>query len=91
MLLSTEDPRVDADVLLTSDRIPLDIPDDTKVPLWAYLDVTVCARLVEVLAPSLKAEQKEDNFNLTAARVLAGVCRSGCIHCICSTNSLRKI
>ena len=30
--------------VLTFDRIPLDIPGNTKVPPWAYLDVTVCAR-----------------------------------------------
>ena len=62
-------------------RIPFDIPDDTKVPLWAYLDVTVCTRLVRVLAPSPKIEQKEDNFNLTAARALAGMCRTEYTHC----------
>jgi len=56
MLPSKEDSRFDPDHPLTSDRIPLDIPDDTKVPLWAYLDVTVCAMLVKVLAPSPKVE-----------------------------------
>jgi len=56
MLPSKEDLCVDADPPLTSDRTPFDIPDDTKVPLWAYLDVTVCTVLVKVLAPSHKTE-----------------------------------
>ena len=82
MLPSKEDSRVDAALPLTPNRIPLHIPNDTEVPLWAYLDVTVRAKLVKVLAPSPKAEQKQDNFNLTAARALAGMCRSECVRCI---------
>ena len=57
MLPSEENPQVDADLPLTPDRIPLDIPNDTKVPPWAYLDVTVCARLVRILAPSPRSAE----------------------------------
>jgi len=81
-LPSKEGPRVDADPPLTSDRIPLDIPGDTEVPLWAYLNVTVRTILIKVLVPSPKTEQEEDNFNLTAARALAGMCRGEHVHCI---------
>ena len=56
MLPSKEDPLVDAGPRLTSDRTPFDIPDDTEVPSWAYLDVTVRAILVRVPTPSLKTE-----------------------------------
>lgn len=47
------DPHIDADLSLTFDRIPLGIPSDTKVPPWAYLDVTVCVKLVGILSRSL--------------------------------------
>ena len=78
MLPSKENLYVDVDFPLTSDRIPLPIPGGTEVPSWAYLDVTVCARVAKVLAPSPETEQKEGNFNLTAARAIAGTCRRGC-------------
>lgn len=80
MLPSKENPHVEVGLLLTYDRIPLDIPHDTEVPQWAYLNVTVRVRLIELLLPSLKTEQEEDNFNHTAARALVGMCRSGCLH-----------
>ena len=82
MLPSKEYSRVDADPPLSFGRIPFDIPDDTEVPLWAYLDVTVCTRLVKALAPSPNIEQEENNFNLTAARALASMCRREYAHCI---------
>lgn len=47
------DPHLDADLPLTFDRIPLSIPGGTKVPPWAYLDVTVRVKLVGILSPSL--------------------------------------
>ena len=82
MLHSKDNLRIDRDLPLTSDRIPLDIPDNTEVPRWAYLNVTVCARLDETLVPSPKTEteQEEDNFNITAARVLVGTCPSKCFY-----------
>lgn len=82
MLPSEEDLHLDGDLPLTSGRIPLDIPDDTQVPPWAYLDVTVRAMFVDVRVLSPKAEQKDDHFNPTAARALAGVYRSDCLHCM---------
>ena len=81
MSLSKEDPHVRADFPLTSDRIPLDIPGNTEVPPWAYLNVTVCKRLAKIPVPSPKTEQKEDNFNLTAAQALVGMYFSECFHC----------
>lgn len=76
-----ENTQIDPDFPLTPDRIPLDIPDDTKVPPWASLNVTVCARLIGILVSSLKTEQVEDKFNLTAARAVAGMCYDAHLSC----------
>jgi len=91
MSQSKENLRIDADLPLTSDRIPLATPGGTKLPPWTYLDVTVCEARMSQFPRSSLSRRKTSSILPLPELLLVCVAANGsitrCLTCYPTENS----